>query len=336
MQKTHFINLDGQSFIINEDAYELLESYLSTIGRQYSDEGLHNIESQIAISAKEKLGERTILTIDDVRQLIRGVKVPEGEINSNSQYETERDSNRSTTDSFESERVKHNYYREMNNAMLCGVLSGLSAYTGWNLMAIRAIVVVLAILSINNGFIWLIIIAYLAVWMIVPPTITVSDQLRLKGKPLDTENYEHTLSNEAQKVEPRYSDIRRSLGCVFKGLLVATVIVAIVIVVFTLIGDIFGLFNWLSSFLPHDYYLTRLPHEILVVTSISALLVFIIPLIILLIGSGHKADGTPKKGINTFRFVSATIWFLAIVTLILCFIVYATNISFDGFFFPIY
>ena len=90
MKKTVQVNLSGQVFTLDEDAYELLSGYLKQIGRLYErsagkDEILSDIESRIAellISYQTEL--REVISTGEVQQVIEIMGRPE-------QFEEEAD-----------------------------------------------------------------------------------------------------------------------------------------------------------------------------------------------------------------------------------------------------
>jgi hypothetical protein len=72
MKKTININLNGIPFIIDEDAYQILNSYLLEVGKHFSTEEekeiMKDIEARIAELFLEKHNKKTkkILETDDV------------------------------------------------------------------------------------------------------------------------------------------------------------------------------------------------------------------------------------------------------------------------------
>jgi len=90
MIKTININLSGIVFNINEDAYSILNNYLSSIRSKFintegGDEIIADIESRIAELFSEKLnGSRQVIEIKDVESIIKILGQPED-------YELEED-----------------------------------------------------------------------------------------------------------------------------------------------------------------------------------------------------------------------------------------------------
>lgn len=82
MKKVININLGGLPFTIDEDAYEHLSDYLETIHNHFRDsEGYEeitaDIEARMAELFQEKLGNRPIITLADVKQVIAIMGTPE-------------------------------------------------------------------------------------------------------------------------------------------------------------------------------------------------------------------------------------------------------------------
>ena len=76
MKKTFNINLGGIVFHIDEDAYELLDQYLSNLRIHFSkeegaEEIVHDMELRISELFSERLNERNqVITLSDVEEII--------------------------------------------------------------------------------------------------------------------------------------------------------------------------------------------------------------------------------------------------------------------------
>ena len=76
MKKTFSINISGQIFHIDDDAYEMLQRYLANIkshfrGFEGKDEVISDIEARIAEILQSKItGNKQVVDIEDIREVI--------------------------------------------------------------------------------------------------------------------------------------------------------------------------------------------------------------------------------------------------------------------------
>ena len=142
MKKNITINLCGRLFQIDEDAYELLQNYIESLhasfGRQEGGEEIaDDIEERIAELFDElKANGTEALTIDHVKDIITRIGKPEQLTGGEEDAErTEDHSGKHSTaqDILNNVRARtagKRLYRNPNDKMLAGVLSGFAAYTG--------------------------------------------------------------------------------------------------------------------------------------------------------------------------------------------------------------
>ena len=83
MKKTYNINLGGIVFHIDEDAYDLLDKYLSNLRIHFNkeegaEEIVHDMELRISELFSERLGEKKqVITLTDVEEIIAQMGKPE-------------------------------------------------------------------------------------------------------------------------------------------------------------------------------------------------------------------------------------------------------------------
>ncbi|KAA6303934.1 hypothetical protein EZS27_044425, partial [termite gut metagenome] len=83
MKKILTVNLDGTVFHIDEDAYRLLENYLSNLKLQFrkqegADEIINDIENRISELFSEKVNNGIqVITITHVEEVIKRMGYPE-------------------------------------------------------------------------------------------------------------------------------------------------------------------------------------------------------------------------------------------------------------------
>ena len=190
MNKTVSINLGGQIFQIDENAFEKLRNYLESIRSRFSgtigsEEIIADIESRIAEMFSEKLsGKKQVVVLADVEQMIGVMGRPE-----DFEMGEEDDDEPATSRS----RKKHRrLYRNPDDKVLGGVCSGLSAYLGINdPLWLRLIFLLAFFFGVGGSF-----IVYIILWIIMPEAITPSEKLEMKGERINISNIEKTLKKD--------------------------------------------------------------------------------------------------------------------------------------------
>lgn len=163
MKITVNINLNGDAFIINEDAYAILKEYIDAKGEF--------VEGRLAttLSSSLRRSGRKIVEVDDVNAAIERIEHP-------------------ATETFEAETNKfrgRKLYRDTVNGVAGGVSSGLAAYIGWDETIIRLLWVLL--FFVGSG---VVAIAYILLWMFVPEAKTAAQRVAMYGKELTEKNLE--------------------------------------------------------------------------------------------------------------------------------------------------
>ncbi len=172
MKKTIFINLAGRNFSIEENAQERLADYLDGI-RQHCgvdvdvDEVMSDIEIGLSDKLKNKLNDyKNVITLEDVEKLI-GI------------MGTTDDFDREIGGGEKSPQPKNNrrrLYRDIDNAILGGVASGLGAYFNIDPVLFRLLFVGLVFAG-GSGF-----LLYLIMWLITPAAKSAYEKLEMRGE----------------------------------------------------------------------------------------------------------------------------------------------------------
>lgn len=209
MKKTLTINLGGTVFHIDEDAYHLLDNYLSNLRVHFrreegAEEIVHDMELRISELFMDHLNEgKQVITINDVEEVITQMGQPE-ELSGEEAFESRREG--STTG--------RRLFRDPNNKVLGGVLGGLAAYLNWDPVWVRLIFLVLCCPFVATGIYFTnLVIAYILAWIIIPPARTAPEQLAMKGERINVENIGKTVTDGFEKVnEYVRSDHPRSMA----------------------------------------------------------------------------------------------------------------------------
>ncbi len=188
MKKTVQVNLSGQVFTLDEDAYDLLTSYLSSIAKLYDrsagkDEIIQDIEARIAELFLEKLNEsKRVVDVRDVQEVVAILGKPE-EFEMEAEEQEEARSQRSSSQS-------RNLYRDPDDRVIGGVCSGLGYYFGVNPLLFR-LAFVAVLVFFGTG-----IILYLILWAIIPVAESTADRLKMKGEPVNIGSIGKTIEEE--------------------------------------------------------------------------------------------------------------------------------------------
>ncbi len=199
MKKTYNINLGGIVFHIDEDAYELLDKYLSNLRIHFSkevgaEEIVRDMELRISELFSERLNEKNqVITLKDVEEIIAQMGKPE---------EFSEDKTQDTNDYIKEEKGPKRLFRDPDNKVIGGVCSGIAAYLGWDVTAVRLVLIALACPFILNGAVILngVVIAYIIAWIIIPEASTATEKLSMKGMKVNVENIGKTVTDGFEKV----------------------------------------------------------------------------------------------------------------------------------------
>lgn len=231
MKKTLTVNLGGTVYHIDEDAYVLLDNYLNNLKYHFrtepdADEIVRDMENRIAELFLEYISHgQQVITIENVEEVIARMGKPE-EINSESDSNDNADESYRASDNVGSS--KRRLFRNPDDKILGGVVSGLAAYFGWDVAWTRIAVLVCGIFL--HGF----ILAYIIAWIIIPMARTATEKLQMKGEPVNMENIGKTVTDGFEKMNDYvHSDKPRSfvekLGNIFFSVLGFIVKLAFVI-----------------------------------------------------------------------------------------------------------
>ncbi len=208
MKKTFNINVAGFPFIIDDDAYTLLDNYLQTIenafaGNDETRELANDIESRVA----ELLMERTstnspIVSVADVEEVISRVGQPEEimEEDETISIKTPGGDNAAKEDAKNAATpppyippvtpIKKKLFRDPQNTMIGGVCSGLAWYLNMDPTIVRLLTVLITMISMFSGA-----IAYLILMLVVPEAKTPLERMQMMGEEPTVKNIGKTVTD---------------------------------------------------------------------------------------------------------------------------------------------
>lgn len=295
MKETKNINLGGQAFTIDCDAYDNLREYLDALQKHFVPEDAEEVMQDIEMRMRELLYERhsngnEVISQSDVNYLIEKLGQP-----SDFGDETTESHDEPQTATREERKKNRRLFRDGDNMIIGGVCSGIANYFHLDATLIRLATVLLFFLGATSskwfffsfnpfhlfGFL---LPLYLILWVIVPKAKSTTEKLQMKGQEPSLENISQYNATHTEAPAER----RGCLG-IFLGVLKACMIALGVFLGGVFLIGIFGIFIALMI-VPFilvveseniDLLSTYMPHMIVLGFS---LLVFIGTIIAALIG----------------------------------------------------
>lgn len=219
MKKTLTVNLGGTVFNIDDDAYRLLDNYLSNLKLHFrkdagAEEIVDDIERRISELFAEKLSAGSqVITIADVEEVIARMGKPEdmeaGEESTGSASGGANAGSSSASGSWSTGTAygstRRRLYRNPDDKMLGGVISGMAAYLGWDVTLLRLLLLVVLICGVGT-----LIPVYIVCWLIIPEASTAAEKLSMRGEAVTVENIGKTVTDGFERVTNNVNDYMKS------------------------------------------------------------------------------------------------------------------------------
>lgn len=247
MKKNITVNMFGILYPIDEDAYELLNRYLSNMRGYFSrQDGGTEIADDIEARVAELMNELrqsgvNAITIEHVQSIISRIGSPEQLDEIDVETTTESGPVPPPYNPPAGPKPEKKLYRDIDHKMLGGVLAGLGCYLGLNPLWLR--LAALVILFCSYGWATLI---YIIFWVLIPPAVTPEERLQMKGEPVNFDNLREEFLNGTREMVNRssagsfMSGVLQVLCSVFKVLLYVVGIAVLVGCAFTLLAALIG------------------------------------------------------------------------------------------------
>lgn len=338
MNKTFTVNLGGTVYNINDDAYELLDTYLKNLKSHFAhQEGGEEIVSDIEMRIAELVGEKLespnqVITVADVEEIIKRMGKPEdlqgdAEDESSTQNRTENVGNNT-------DKGPRRLYRNTDDSILGGVLSGLAAYFDWDVTILRIVVILVSALMLHASL-GTILVFYLIAWLVIPEAKTAAEKLAMHGKKIDMGSIGETVTagyeraSEFVKSKETKSVLRRMgelfvtfVGFCTKFLLVCLCIVLLPVLLLLLIASMalfFGGIGLVASVPAIFYELWPLVNWsaisasplLTTIVAICGIVVVCIPVIALIHALMHHFGNAKPLG-TWVRIMLVLLWLVAL------------------------
>lgn len=190
MKKTINVAIGGCSFIIDEDAYKVLDEYLENFKNALDSDSsskdvMDELEGRIADLLKGKLAGREVVDLTMTEQIIGQLGYPQGY--KPEKIHIEEGDHYSGTDG---ERPVRRLFRNPDDKKVAGVCSGIALFLGVDVTLIR-IIFIIALICGSAGF-WI----YLVIWIAAPEARTAAEKCELRGIPANAENIRRFTQNQ--------------------------------------------------------------------------------------------------------------------------------------------
>lgn len=192
MNKTIIININGIVFHIEEDAYEVIRSYMTDVKKHFayskdSDEIVTDIENRLAEMFSERLAQenKQVIVLLDVEHVI-------AQMGTVSDFEL--DDEETHYGRPESLKIEKKLFRDTDDRVIGGVCAGIGHYFDIEARWIRLIFLLLVFLG-GTGF-----MAYIILWIVMPKATTRTDKMAMKGEAINLQNFKKNFDEELEAV----------------------------------------------------------------------------------------------------------------------------------------
>ncbi len=196
MNKTIIINISGVIFHIEEDAYEMLKTYMNEVKNHFASyrdnfEIITDIENRIAemfsgLLVKEN---KQVIVLTDVNDVITRMGNP-------SDFETDDENEQYQPET--EKTAERKFFRDMEDRVIGGVCAGIGHY--FNIEA-RWIRIAFFILFIFYGFG---LIPYILLWIVIPKANSRIERMEMKGEKINLQSFQKNVEEELNAVKNNF------------------------------------------------------------------------------------------------------------------------------------
>lgn len=203
MKKVVTINIAGRSFYIDEDAFDRLDQYLKNLEewsreKESGREIFSDIEGRIRELFEARITPATgVISLNLVNEIINIMGQPEDFAEESSTQDNSTRSNFEST----SAHTRRRLYRDVEDQVIGGVCSGIAAYFNIDKAFVRILFAILPFLSFGA-----IVPIYIILWIAIPPALTATQRLEMRGRNVNISNIEKNIRNEYYDVKNRFQN----------------------------------------------------------------------------------------------------------------------------------
>lgn len=327
MKKTININLAGTAFIIDENAYEVLHRYLENLKNRFGNtteraEIMEDIEARLAEMFAQKLGSRKeVIGLPEVEETIAVMGTPEDIAGESSANTTTSGSPSSLSKSYEGKR---RLFRDKEDKVVSGVISGLCHYFGINDPVWARIAAALLVIA-GFGFP---VILYFLLMIVVPEAETAAEKLQMKGEPINVGSIEREIKDAANRAaesvkkvadktvfERLFSGLGKGIVVLLKIFIGFWVFIGLV-VLFALLAALFGVSVAGNSIISQAPHLLVDDRSVTVMLQLGLILFIATPILSLIYAAIRLVFGIKEK-VYALRIGLSMLWVSGIVLLLI-------------------
>jgi phage shock protein PspC (stress-responsive transcriptional regulator) len=361
MNKTITMNLSGIIFHVEEDAYEMLNKYLSTIKGYFNDsdgrdEIMSDIEARIAEMLQEKVNntKQAILKMDVENVIALMGKPEEFAADSENTQQSNSESSQTEFSTADANYQRKRVFRDPDDKIIGGVCSGIANYFGFDPIWLRGIFAI-SFFIFGTG-----LLLYIILCIIIPKAKTTAEKLEMRGEKVDVNNISRAVNEEFDDFKKRMEKFGKDVGSkenrervrtstekatdfigdvlrnIFKflGKIISVfVIVMSVILIVVLLGSLFGR-NFIHvntndteiSYSIYDMMHSIFPNDLPLEFAVIGLVLFLgLPLLSMIYGGIRFLFGIKQKN-KIVGYTTSILWFCGLAFII--YIVYQVSDDF--------
>ncbi len=183
MKQVVNVGIGGRSFVLDNDAYLKLDSYLKKFKESMESgvqkkEVMEDLEERIAELFTENLGTfKDVVDINLVNMVIAQLGMPNGE-----PFIDENCDNGTVGETYSYKNTPRKFYRDPDNKAIGGICSGLAIYFNIDIVLVRILFVIGFIMG--SASFWI----YIVLWIAAPLAATPAQKCEMYGLPITAEN----------------------------------------------------------------------------------------------------------------------------------------------------
>ena len=241
MKQIEKVSIGGYVFTLEAEAAVETDSYIKEMEACYSNpEITDGIEERMAELLRERTPEGSVVSRATILEIIDILGRPERIA-------------ADEPDSAAPEKPRKKLYRDIDNAKLAGVCSGVAAYFNFDPVILRVGFVVFTLLgclpifqNTKGSIFWFTPVLYLIMWICIPAARTLKQKWELRGDDGSVENVRRSIESGASEVGNAIRQVGNapvwgSLGRIIE---VVVGLLLLVIAVSCLFAGGLGLFGW--------------------------------------------------------------------------------------------
>jgi phage shock protein PspC (stress-responsive transcriptional regulator) len=207
MKKTLSISLANLNFVLEEDAYQKLSTYLEQVRNFFSinpdkDEIVKDIEYSIADKFTLAISPtKQVITLEDTEKVMN-------EIGTTHDFkQTDATTAEQLTSDEETATEKKRLFRDEERKVIGGVCAGIAEYFEVDVVWIRALFGVLLFTPLFA----VVSILYIILWLSTPPATNVVDKLKMQGEPVTLERIAAQIKDRVQQQDTPEKNIIKKI-----------------------------------------------------------------------------------------------------------------------------